>query len=71
MSKPLQYCRICGDKYPGPELSNRGICGPCGKKLLLDAIKQLQLRDGPLYEKWRRNYIASMEATISKLRKEL
>jgi len=71
MAKPLQYCRICGDKHPGQELSNRGICGRCGDWLFRIAAEQMQAKRGPIYEKWRRNYIASMEATISKMRKEV
>jgi len=71
MKEQKQYCRVCGCAYPPRELSQRGICGHCGKRIMLDAIRQMQTKYGPLWEKWRRNYIAAMDGVLNNLRKEL
>jgi len=70
MEQELSYCRYCGRRWPDKDLSNRGVCFHCAKERLLAAVTQLQGKCGPIYEKWARNYIASMQATILRLEKE-
>jgi len=71
MAEKTEFCRKCGGQFPSRGLSVRGVCGQCRMEAFLDTVKQLRTKRGPVYRKWATHYIASMEATILKLRKEL
>ena len=71
MEQELSYCRYCGTRWPDVRLSNRGACPECGKLRLLAAITQMTAHCGPIWDKWRLNYIAAMDGVLNRLRKEL
>ncbi len=70
MAEKKKPCKKCGSLFPASDLSRRGLCGFCGYTRWSDAVGQMRMRKGPIYDKWLRSYLASMQATITKLRKE-
>lgn len=42
-------------------LSNRGLCRPCGRRLSLEARRQLQAKKGPVYERYLKAWNRAME----------
>jgi len=36
-----------------------------------EAVRQLKAKDGPIYAKWRRNYLNAMMGVIAMLEKEM
>lgn len=66
----FEYCRHCGEQEPADKLSQRGLCARCGLYRVRTAAHQLQDRNGPIYGKWKRKYIASLSGVIERLRGE-
>jgi len=46
-------CKVCGKLYPAWMISRRGLCPDCSARKIRAAIRQLKMRRGPIYEKWR------------------
>jgi hypothetical protein len=49
----IRACKDCGvvaDYWT--TLSQKGLCTPCSKKRMLDAIDQLRNKEGPVYLRW-------------------
>lgn len=50
-------CPTCGRKFYG----RRKYCSyECAVPRMLDAIEQVKKKEGPIYEKWKRNLEAAM-----------
>lgn len=58
IKRRIKRCKLCGKIT---EVSKRGYCQDCGFQLMVDAVRQLQERQGPIYEKWKRGLEASIE----------
>ncbi len=70
MSQKTEFCRNCAKEVYLGQLSNRGYCQACAQERLNDAVRQMRDKSGPLYEKWRVNYIAAMAGVVSRLADE-
>jgi len=46
-------CKICHKKKR--KLSARGLCEDCSKNRNVSAIFQMRAKEGPVYEKWKKN----------------
>jgi len=56
--QPLfRKCKRCGELR---EVSKRGLCRDCGFALMQDAVRQLQEKRGPVYEKWVTRTVSGM-----------
>lgn len=50
----IRACKDCGIvEAPWVKLSQKGYCPPCGNKRMMDALEQLRVKAGPVYDKWR------------------
>lgn len=45
-------CWSCQKLYRRSQLSKRGLCGECGVHRVLASIRQLQSKQGVIYERW-------------------
>ncbi len=59
-------CKVCGKLYPTWMISRRGLCPDCSARMIRLAIRQLKMRRGPIYERWRKG----MKLALSKRRKK-
>ena len=59
-------CKVCGKLYPASLLSHRGLCPYCSARRIKSAMRQLKMKHGPIYEKWRKG----MKLALSKMRKK-
>lgn len=50
-SGKIQICKLCRKKKD--KLSRRGFCIECSRKLNQDAVSQLRVKKGEIYERWR------------------
>ena len=65
-----EYCGQCGELFGPGRLSNRGYCQACSRERIADACSQMVAKSGPLYERWRTNYLAAMSGVVERLAKE-
>jgi len=56
-SKIPKRCKLCKKTK---KLSHRLLCKDCSIKLNQDAVSQLRVKRGPVYEKWKENAIAAI-----------
>ena len=56
--RKITNCKLC---KKSKDLSRRGFCDECSKKLNQLAIAQMRAKQGKTYEKWRDNLIRAME----------
>jgi len=54
-----QRCLLCNKK--NKKLSRRGYCVECSRKLMQNAVAQLRVKKGEVYDKWKSKLKASME----------
>jgi len=59
-------CKVCGKLYPAWMISRRGLCPDCSARKVRTAIRQLKMKRGAYYEKWRKG----MKLALSKRRKK-
>jgi len=57
--RKITACKLCGKKKV--KLSRRGYCVECATKLNQNAVAQLRVKKGEIYDKWRINLLKSME----------
>lgn len=53
-------CGDCGQEKAG-ELSTHGLCAECSYIRQREAQKQIKIRRGPIYEKWKAGLRRSVE----------
>lgn len=60
----LKVCKKC--KQPTKRVSRKGYCPDCSVFLATDAITQLQVKKGKVYDKWHANVIKGMKEADQK-----
>ena len=56
------YCRICGTALKCRTKS--GLCDSCRIAVLVENIRQLRLKKGEFYEKWKRGMLEYAEKLL-------
>ena len=62
---PTKPCKRCGEVAA---VSKRGYCRLCGYTLMVDSVRQLKAKKGPVYEKWKAGLLASLSHAESRYR---
>jgi len=57
--KRIPTCRICGTTE-GPISKQNKLCITCGNKRVKQSIDSLQIKSGPIYDKWKAGLAASL-----------
>jgi len=60
----MKACRDCGRQFPDDELSRQKLCRECSDKRVQASIDQMRARSGPVYERWRRHYLAAVPYAV-------
>lgn len=57
--KERQQCKICHKKtfY----VSQNGLCKDCSANLVTSANFQMKTKEGPIYDKWKKKVIKSLD----------
>jgi len=58
--RKITACKLCHKQKS--KLSRRGFCIECSRKLNQDAISQLRVKKGEIFEKWAKNLLNAMHA---------
>lgn len=53
-----KVCVVCGKLKK--QVSRKGNCPTCSKAMVVDSIKQLQSKEGAIYDKWEKNITAGI-----------
>jgi hypothetical protein len=54
-----EHCRACGRHIREcGSLSKRGKCVECGTRAITEAARQIEAREGPYYDKYKREIAA-------------
>lgn len=61
--KKRVQCRKCKRKLP---LNRKGFCAECAEKRFLDAIGQMKAKEGPFYDKYKREYKKTREKRLAR-----
>ena len=59
MPRKKRFCEDCGASLP--EGSRARYCPTCATDRAADAVKQIQQKQGPVYDKWRDRLRKSLE----------
>ena len=55
----IRKCRQCTKTKPVSPTS--GLCADCAIDRIAESVFQQKEREGPIYDKWRRSLLASLE----------
>lgn len=47
-------CYRCGRAYTAKRRKENNLCAPCGLEQLNEEIRQLEAKEGPYYERWKK-----------------
>lgn len=57
--KKRGVCIVCHKK--DYFISENGLCKKCMMEKILNARSQIKIKEGPIYEKWKRRLVASLD----------
>jgi len=63
----MPNCKQCGNEFP--HVSQNKLCIDCGMKNMEDATRQMIAKEGPIYEKWKRNREIYIRSEAMKLKR--
>jgi len=55
----IRRCKECAKTKPVSPAS--GLCADCAINRIAESVLQMVEREGPIYDKWRRGILASLE----------
>lgn len=64
-------CRVCGrTEAEAGRISHTARCADCATKAMLEARRQIQNREGPIYDHWLLGFANAISARIAARRAE-
>jgi len=64
--KKDRVCRECGTSQELVHISSRGYCTKCAAYRMAEASRQMRLKEGHIYEKWKAHHRTALAQQLAK-----